>query len=587
MFRPLEVFIGLRYTRAKRRNHFISFISLVSILGIAVGVTALITVISVMNGFDKELKERILGMVSHATIEGIGESVRDWPKAIEIARANPHVRGAAPYVERQAMLQGTRVSGAIIRGVDTTMEPTVSEVGTRMVEGKLDELVAGKFGIVLGKELAMTLGVGVGDLVTVFAPEFSATPIGAIPRMKRFTVVGVFEAGMQEYDSGLAVIAMQDAETLYRLDGPTGIRLRLDDMFQAYPVGKELAGQLGQYYRVTDWMQGHSNFFKAVAMEKKVMFLILSLIVAVAAFNLVSTLVMGLFAGSIKPMLDNLFVARDPNSIFWMPIIIVAIFAARSVAIYLTDYGTAYIGRGVVQQLRQQVFDHYLRLPAAFFDAESSGHQIARITYSSEQVAQATTEAVKIAVVDGLSIVFYISVMLRASVQLTLALLVMVPLVGALVVYVGRRYRRISHRIQASMGTVSGVVEETVGANREVKVFGGQAYESARFNEVSEQTRRLGIKVAATNGLASSLVQMIAAVSLALIIYFATRPAMLSALSPGSFTSLILAMGGILPSLKRLTTVQANLQRGIAAAEEIFGLIDTPPERDDGRIDMM
>ena len=292
MFRPLEVFIGLRYTRAKRRNHFISFISLVSILGIAVGVTALITVISVMNGFDKELKERILGMVSHATIEGIGESVRDWPKAIEIARANPHVRGAAPYVERQAMLQGTRVSGAIIRGVDTTMEPTVSEVGTRMVEGKLDELVAGKFGIVLGKELAMTLGVGVGDLVTVFAPEFSATPIGAIPRMKRFTVVGVFEAGMQEYDSGLAVIAMQDAETLYRLDGPTGIRLRLDDMFQAYPVGKELAGQLGQYYRVTDWMQGHSNFFKAVAMEKKVMFLILSLIVAVAAFNLVSTLVM-------------------------------------------------------------------------------------------------------------------------------------------------------------------------------------------------------------------------------------------------------------------------------------------------------
>jgi lipoprotein-releasing system permease protein len=292
MFRPLEVFIGLRYTRAKRRNHFISFISLVSILGIAVGVTALITVISVMNGFDKELKDRILGMVSHATIEGIGESVRDWPQAIEVARANPHVLGAAPYVERQAMLQGTRVSGAIIRGVDTTLEPTVSEIGARMVEGKLGDLVAGKFGIVLGKELAMTLGVGVGDRVTVFAPEFSATPIGAIPRMKRFTVAGVFEAGMQEYDSGLAVVAMQDAETLYRLGGPTGIRLRLDDMFQAYPVGKQLAGKLGQYYRVTDWMQGHSNFFKAVAMEKKVMFLILSLIVAVAAFNLVSTLVM-------------------------------------------------------------------------------------------------------------------------------------------------------------------------------------------------------------------------------------------------------------------------------------------------------
>ncbi|NCT66380.1 MAG: lipoprotein-releasing ABC transporter permease subunit [Rhodanobacteraceae bacterium] len=292
MFRPLEVFIGLRYTRAKRRNHFISFISLVSILGIAVGVTALITVISVMNGFDKELKERILGMVAHATIEGVGETVQDWPHALELAYANKHVLGAAPYVERQAMLQGVRVSGAIVRGIEPELEPKVSEIDRRMVQGKLADLVPGKFGIVLGKELAMTLGVGVGDRVTVFAPEFSATPIGAIPRMKRFEVVGVFEAGMQEYDSGLAIMDMQDAETLYRLDGPTGIRLRLDDMFQAYPVGRDLARELGRFYRVTDWMQGHSNFFKAVAMEKKVMFLILSLIVAVAAFNLVSTLVM-------------------------------------------------------------------------------------------------------------------------------------------------------------------------------------------------------------------------------------------------------------------------------------------------------
>ena len=292
MFRPLEVFIGLRYTRAKRRNHFISFISLVSILGIAVGVTALITVISVMNGFDKELKERILGMVSHATIEGVGETVKDWPHALELAAANPHVLGAAPYVERQAMLQGARVSGAIVRGVLPELEPKVSEIDQRMVAGKLGDLKAGDFGIVLGKELAMVLGAQLGDRITVFAPEFSATPIGAIPRMKRFTVVGVFEAGMQEYDAGLAVMHMQDAQTLYRLDGPTGVRLKLDDMFQAYPVGKDLAQELGQFYRVTDWMQGHSNFFKAVAMEKKVMFLILSLIVAVAAFNLVSTLVM-------------------------------------------------------------------------------------------------------------------------------------------------------------------------------------------------------------------------------------------------------------------------------------------------------
>jgi lipoprotein-releasing system permease protein len=293
MFRPLEVFIGLRYTRAKRRNHFISFISLVSIFGIALGVTALITVISVMNGFDKELKDRILGMVSHAQISGVGETVRDWQTAVDRAKENPHVLGAAPYVEKEAMLQGFHNAGAIIRGVEPALEPKVSEIDQRMVAGKLSDLAPGGFGIVLGKELAQLLGgLGVGDHVTVFAPEFSVTPIGAVPRLKRFTVVGIFEAGMQEYDSGLAVVNMQDAQTLYRLDGPTGIRLRLDDMFQAFSVGRALAGELGQMYRVTDWMQGHNNFFKAIAMEKKVMFLILSLIVAVAAFNLVSTLVM-------------------------------------------------------------------------------------------------------------------------------------------------------------------------------------------------------------------------------------------------------------------------------------------------------
>src|SRR5690606_37239316 len=241
---------------------------------------------------------------------------------------------------------------------------------------------------------------------------------------------------------------------------------------------------------------------------------------------------------------------------------------------YSTDYGTAYIGRGVVQQLRQQVFDRYLAMPSEFFDGEPAGQQISRITYSSEQVAQAITDALKTAVVDGLSIVFYVIVMLLASVWLTVALLVMVPLVGVLVVGVGRRYRRISRNIQGSMGTVAGVIEEVVGAHREVKVFGGQEYESKRFNAIAEHTRRLGVKVAATNGLASSLVQLIAAVSLALIVFLATRPGMIDTMTPGAFTSLVLAMGGILPSLKRLTTVQANLQRGLAAAEEIFALID-------------
>jgi lipoprotein-releasing system permease protein len=292
MFRPLELFIGLRYTRAKRRNHFISFISLVSMLGIGVGVTALITVISVMNGFEKELTDRILGMVAHVTISGVDESVRDWPHAIQLAQANPKVQGAAPFVERQALLQGARVTGAIIHGVMPDLEPKVSEIDRKMVKGRLDDLKSGEFGIVLGSELAMRLGVSVGDKVNVITPEVNATPIGAVPRYKRFTVVGIFSVGFQEYDEGLAVIHMDDAERLFQLDGPTGIRLRLDNAFSAWDIGRDLAQQLGQYYRVQDWREGHANFFRAVAMEKKVMFLILSLIVAVATFNLVSTLIM-------------------------------------------------------------------------------------------------------------------------------------------------------------------------------------------------------------------------------------------------------------------------------------------------------
>ncbi|MEO8802549.1 MAG: lipoprotein-releasing ABC transporter permease subunit [Rudaea sp.] len=292
MFRPLELCIGLRYTRAKRRNHFISFISLISMLGIAVGVIALITVISVMNGFQKDLTNRILGMVAHATISGVGESVHNWQHALKLAEENPHVRGAAPYVQAQALLQGTRTTGAVIRGVLPAQEPKVSDLNRKMVRGSLDDLKPGGFGIILGNELAMQLGVGLGDKVTVYAPEVSVTPIGAVPRFKRCEVVGIFSVGFQEYDDGLAVMNMEDAERLFRLDGPTGIRLKLDDMFRAWDIGQSLAQQLGQFYRVQDWREGHANFFSAVSMEKKVMFIILSLIVAVATFNLVSTLVM-------------------------------------------------------------------------------------------------------------------------------------------------------------------------------------------------------------------------------------------------------------------------------------------------------
>ena len=292
MFRPLELFIGLRYTRAKRRNHFISFISLVSMLGIAVGVTALITVISVMNGFERQLTDRILGMVADATISGVGESVQDWQDTVKQAYANPHVRGAAPYVEKVALLQGRRVTGGVIRGVLPDEEDKVSDIGRKMTRGTLAALTPGSYGIVLGDELAMQLGVTVGDKVTVYTPDVSVTPIGALPRFKRCSVVGIFSVGFQEYDDGMAVMNMTDAEHLFQLDGPTGIRLKLDDKFRAWEIGDALAQKLGQFYRVQDWREGHANFFSAVSMEKKVMFIILSLIVAVAAFNLVSTLVM-------------------------------------------------------------------------------------------------------------------------------------------------------------------------------------------------------------------------------------------------------------------------------------------------------
>lgn len=293
MFHPLPIAIGLRYTRAKRRNHFISFISAVSMLGIALGVLALITVISVMNGFEQELRTRILGMVSHATVSGAGEPIENWQFAVDRAEADPRVVGAAPYVEGEAMLQGLQVQGAMLRGVDPALEPKVSELADKMVVGRLDELRPGKFQVILGRELALWLGVDVGDKVTVFVPEFKTTALGAMPQMRRFTVSGIFEAGAQEYDLGLAVMHIQDAQRLLRMgEGVSGVRLKLHDMFQAWHVARDLGDQLGSFYRVRDWSREHSNFFRAIKTEKMVMFIILSLIIGVAAFNLVSSLVM-------------------------------------------------------------------------------------------------------------------------------------------------------------------------------------------------------------------------------------------------------------------------------------------------------
>lgn len=292
MFHPLALFIGLRYTRAKRRNHFISFISLVSMLGIVIGIMALITVISVMNGFDYQMRSRILGAVAHATVSGVGGSVQDWQKALKIAESNPHVQGAAPYVHGEALLQGRGTAGAMVRGIVPKLESRVADFGTHMQAGSLQALTPGSWGIVLGNELAMQLGVGVGDKVTLYAPSFRATPMGAVPRLRRFTVVGIFSIGMQQFDYGLALVNMHDAEALYSLPGPSGIRLRLDDVFRAFPVARQLMDKLGQMYRVQTWLQTNANLFKALSMEKVVMFIILSLIIAVAAFNLVSSLVM-------------------------------------------------------------------------------------------------------------------------------------------------------------------------------------------------------------------------------------------------------------------------------------------------------
>ncbi len=293
MYQPLTIFVGLRYLRAKRRNHFISFISLISMAGIALGVMTLITVLSVMNGFERELRERILGMISHATIQGYEGEFADWQGVLDEANAHPEVLGAAPYVEQETMLRGRRTAGALVRGIDPALEPSVSEVHELMRIGNIEDLQPGEWRVLLGSGLASRLGVGPGDPVTIFAPEIRATPAGVVPQVRRFTVAGIFEAGVHEYDTALAVIHYQDGQRLFRLgDNIGGVRLKLDDMMRARWVALELSDRLPGIYQVRDWTQQHANFFRAVQTEKTVMFIILSLIIAVAAFNIISTLVM-------------------------------------------------------------------------------------------------------------------------------------------------------------------------------------------------------------------------------------------------------------------------------------------------------
>lgn len=319
---PFELFVGLRYTRAKRRNGFISFISLSSMIGIALGVTALITVLSIMNGFQHELRDRILGMTAHMTISQETGKLNNWSNLYRQVKELPDIEGAAPNIMEQGMLTNRgAVKGVAIRGVIPQYEKEVSTINDKMVIGDLPGLKPNHFSMIIGNELAMSLGLAVGDKVTVIAPQGTVTAVGIVPRIKRFTIVGVFSAGMHEYDANLALIHIQDAQKLFKYgDQVSSLQLKIDDLFRVGEVKQEVADHLGQTLYVKDWRQQHLNFFKAIEMEKKMMFIVLALIIMVAAFNIVSTMVM-----VVTDKQADIAVLRtlgaSPNSIQWIFII--------------------------------------------------------------------------------------------------------------------------------------------------------------------------------------------------------------------------------------------------------------------------
>ncbi len=291
---PYELFIGLRYTRARQRSSFISFISLVSVIGIALGITVLITVLSVMNGFQREVRTRILGVASHIQISGPDNTLADWRSVADKAVQNSEVVAAAPYVSAQGLLSsGNAVRGAYIRGIVPDAEEKVADLAQHMKSGSLGALRAGEFSVVLGIELARALGASVGDKVVLIAPQGQVTPAGILPRLRQFTVVGIFAVDHYEYDSGLALLHIEDAQKLYRMgDSVSGVRLKLHDLFRSGAVSLELSRTLGPNAYMTDWTRLNANFFRAVDIEKRMMFFIVFLIIAVAAFNIVSSLFM-------------------------------------------------------------------------------------------------------------------------------------------------------------------------------------------------------------------------------------------------------------------------------------------------------
>lgn len=294
MFRPLPLFVGLRYFRAKRRNQFISFISSMSMIAIAIGVMALITVLSVMNGFQNELRTRILGMVSDVTISSFAGKLTDWRAVMQKVQGMPHVTGAAPYIEDQAMLaNGANMSGTVVRGILPGDDTRVSDVGKKLISGSLNDLKPGSYNIILGKDLAYSLGVGPGDKVIMLISQGNVTPAGIIPRLRRFTVAGIFYAGVYQYDSALALISLKDAQTLYAMGSAvTGVRLKLDDNLLAPKIARRLVTMFNGNYYISDWTQQNANLWTAIAIEKTVMFVILSLIDLVAAISIIIVLVM-------------------------------------------------------------------------------------------------------------------------------------------------------------------------------------------------------------------------------------------------------------------------------------------------------
>jgi lipoprotein-releasing system permease protein len=288
------LFVGLRYTRSRQRAKFISVISLISVVGIALGMTVLITVLSVFNGFQREVRTRMLSAVAHVQITGVGESLRDWQDVAAAAAKHPHVAATAPYVSVQGLLSsGDNVRGALLRGIDPAAERKVSEIGAHMRSGTLESLRSGEYNVVLGAPLARALGVTAGDKVVLVAPQGQVTPAGILPRLRQFTVTGTFEVGHYEIDAGLAVLHIGDAQRLYRMDGQvSGVRLKLDDLFLARQVARELAATLPPGTAVSDWSRFNATYFRAVELEKRMMSLLLFFIIAIAAFNMVSSLYM-------------------------------------------------------------------------------------------------------------------------------------------------------------------------------------------------------------------------------------------------------------------------------------------------------